>query len=336
MMHPSRSLPACLALIAGLASASAARADSVLMENGDRLTGKVLQVSDGKLSLETEQTVSIRLEDDHTIHCTTLALALGTPQTDAGNPLAFPLSLGEPPQAVGPDGRILPVGAESSAGVQWSRSSGPLSFSLSAQGRICFPSGAAGDAYYEIGGNLYYDSEHLRYEDLFDTGFGAALEADLLYRLGGQTGGGARMGAYVSLQGSWFEGDTATDRFGNRISPDDLALGTLLAGFKSAMPLGGPLFGEVRIGFGATRYEEVQADLRTSGGTRTRTVLLEECTRFTMETGVAVGLQLGSFAVKLGFDTRSVEGAATEVNSARFDPHTLWIFDLNLGVGIGF
>lgn len=257
-------------------------------------------------------------------------------RADAGNPPAFPLSLGEPPQAVDSSGRIVPLGGESSAGARWSRSSGAVTFNLSAQGRVCFPSGAAGDAYYEIGGTIYYDSEHLRYEDLFHTGFGATLEADLLFNLGGRSGSGVQMGAYAALEGSWFEGGSTTDRFGNRISAEDLTLTTLLLGFKGTMPIQGPLFGEFRIGFGATRYEEVEADIRTYGGARTRTVLLEECTRFTMETGVGVGVQFGAFLIRLGFDTRSIEGAATEVNNARFDPHTLWIFDLNLGVGISF
>lgn len=268
---------------------------------------------------------------------TALFLALAAPQTDAGNsPVFFPLSLAEPAQAVGPDGRILPVGSSSSGGVQGSYSSGPLSFSLTAQGKVAFPSGAAGDAYYEIGGTIYYDSEHLRYEDLFHSGFGASLEADLLYRLGGASGGGTRMGGYVSIEGSWFEGDSTTDRFGNNINPDDLALATFLAGFKGTMPFSELFFGEFRIGFGATRYEEVKADLRSFGGTTTQTVLLEECTRFTIQTGVGVGLRFGSLVIRLGFDTLSIDGADTEVNNARFNPHTLFIFNLNLGIGLSF
>lgn len=90
MIHPpegpSRNgLRTLVFILALLAPPAAAWADTVRMENGDRLTGKVLEVSDGKLTLgtdyagtlkiawakvdgvETEHPVRIRLEDDQVL-----------------------------------------------------------------------------------------------------------------------------------------------------------------------------------------------------------------------------------------------------------------------------
>lgn len=234
-------------------------------------------------------------------------------------------------------------GASYQSAGRFGKKAAPVSFgfNVAAHGRLSLPFGAAGDVDAIVIGNTVIVFDHLRYNELFDPGFGASTEVDILFATSrgghGAMDSDVRVGGYAALQGTWFDGQKETDEFGNSIEPEEMVLYSVLAGIKVAGRVSSTAFGELRIGFGMTRYEEVTATLRAPGGPGREETLIEQSERFTFESRMHGGVRFGPIAFVAGMGVRAIAGAESASNSVvEFDPQTLWILDFEVGIEIGF
>lgn len=209
-------------------------------------------------------------------------------------------------------------------------------------GRLSFPIGNVEDVDVTNAGEVIFLGEKLRYIDLFDPGVGLSLELDVMLSERARPGASLHMrpplfGVYGALQLDRFDGDGDRDDNGNTIRPDDLRLLSGVAGLKVAGTVHEQHFGELRVGVGATRYEDVEARFTNTFGTTTRAELIDASTAFLMEFRLRYGYRWGPVAFLFGFGLR-VNLGPDEGGGAgpTIDPGPLWLPDLELGVQLGF
>ena len=209
-------------------------------------------------------------------------------------------------------------------------------------GRASFPVGNVEDVDVTNAGDVIFLGEKLRYVDLFDPGLGLSLELDVA--LGGGSRPGAPLhartplfGAYGALQLDRFDGDGDRDRNGNTIRPDDLRLTSAVGGLKVAGTVHERHFGELRLGAGATRYEEVEARFTSTSGVTVEGELFAASTAFLLEFRLRYGYRLGPLAFVVGMGIRANLGPEEGDGAGRsIEPGPLWLPELELGLQLGF
>lgn len=255
-----------------------------------------------------------------------LLTAFAAPPDDE---VALPLRLGlEEPQL-----RFQIVGGESDR----------MHFGMSvvAQARVAIPFGAAdrGDTF--VAGNVIVIQNRMNYLDLFTPGLGFTLEADFMARPPPPIPGGPpwertpAMGAYVAFECDWFGGDSATDDFGTKVSPDTMRLPQVYVGFKAEGTVQENFFGNLNFGVGAAHYPSLKATIRPAGGPAVEREFFQEGWTFAMELRMHFGWRAGPAAITFGFGGRLI-APPQEGDLISMNPAELWTFDLELGVQFGF
>ena len=220
-------------------------------------------------------------------------------------------------------------------------------FSVGAFGRVSWPFGAVSDQDAVIVGNVVVIPDHLRYSDLFEVGWGVALEASFnLFtpRRGGGGGreeamgyGGLQAGVYVSLQRDSYEGDRISEGpvF---IDPDSLGLTCGFIGLKVITDMGGGGYGAGHIGIGVARFDAVDARVSLTGGGDDSQEMLDASQEFAFESRYRFSARLGPLSLTGGVGIR-IMGSPDEGSSPLgdlLDTHTFWTFDADFGLELGF
>lgn len=216
-------------------------------------------------------------------------------------------------------------------------------FSVGAFGRFSWPFGKLDDQEAVIVGNTVLIPDHLRYSDLFETGWGVSLEASFNFYTEGKGGhrgpmdsGGLRAGLYVSVQRDSYEGDRVSDG-AFFIDPDDMTLTSGYIGVKVITGMGGSSYGEAHLGIGVARFDSVDAQVATISGDQTQE-LFEESQEFALESRYRFSARLGPLALTGGVGIRYISGpdeGDSDVGHL-LDAHAFWTFDLDFGVELGF
>ena len=224
-------------------------------------------------------------------------------------------------------------------------SSAKFGLSLGIQGRWTSPFGSANrDVYYvdnPAGGlTLLFDS-NLRWNDVFSSGWGTSITAEITFLQAGRGGGEGRgrgkfsAGMYVSFMQDHFSGDNVSDGHGNSFSVDDLTMNTYIVGGSMYQSLGGGSFVDGRMGIGAVHYAAVDADYNFLFTPKFRGGFLEDTWNFATELRGGYGYRFGPFAVTLGLGFRFLL-PPNEAGTVSLDSGALMTFDIDLGFEIGF
>jgi len=214
-----------------------------------------------------------------------------------------------------------------------------LSLDLGLRGRVAVPHGSIGGKSAVPSPGLTVLPEGLRYNTLFDPGFGATVETDLMFEVArpfGTAGDPTRVGAYVAAQRDWFNGSPVTDDLGAWLSPYPMTVTTLLAGVRGSIPLAPSLLLDLRVGGGAVHFDAVDAEL--AAPIPVDIGLFEAGWKAAAEARVHLRYRLGAVSLLLGAGARLSPGpdAAGDVAGAAINPGALWLFDGELGIEIGF
>ncbi|HZE97165.1 MAG TPA: hypothetical protein VE981_09060 [Planctomycetota bacterium] len=209
------------------------------------------------------------------------------------------------------------------------------------QGRVAIPLGAAdrGDTFSS--GNVIVIANRMSYLELFNPGLGFTLEADLMVRPPPPVPGGPpwertpAMGGYVALEIDWFDGGSATDDFGTKVTPETLRLPQVYVGFKAEGTVQENFFGDVRVGFGAAHYPSLMAKIRPAGLPETDREFFQDRWTFAMELRMHFGWRAGPVAIIFGLGGRLI-APPTEGDAISMDPGAFWTLDFEAGVQIGF
>lgn len=269
--------------------------------------------------------------------------ALGGPDTQD-----LPTLLGAPAPVVSTWGSTSLAAPEAGASLRF-QANEPFAVDVGLHGRLSFPVGQLQDADNIIitggGGATIIFDDHLRYRDLFDIGYGLALEAALLFiepeqrRGGGMHSSAPTFGIYASIQADEFGGDSVSDAAGAKLRADDMRIYSALAGIKFAQSIDARWFGDARIGLGIARYEEVEGKLTGAGGLASATGILFEATEtWVFELRAHGGTRFGALAFVVGGGFRAI-GQPDEghgASSLDLSPETLYTFDIDVGVELGF
>lgn len=220
-----------------------------------------------------------------------------------------------------------------------------FSLSLGVTGRWTTPFGAANrDVYYldnpSGGVTLVFDS-NLRWNDVFHSGWGTSITAEIMTFQAGRGDGEGRgranssMGGYISFEQDHFSGEKVTDGRGNSFHVDDLSMNCYFVGPSVYQTMGGGAFMEGRVGLGAVHYAQVDATYNFIFSPEFRSSFLADTWNFAMEFRGGGGYRFGPIAVTLGLGFRMLLPPA-EGDAATLESGILWTFDIDLGVEIGF
>lgn len=213
--------------------------------------------------------------------------------------------------------------------------------SVSAQARVAIPFGAAdrGDSF--VAGNVIVIQNRMSYLELFNPGLGFTLEADFMARPPPPVPGGLpfertpAMGGYVAFECDWFGGDSETDDYGTRVSPDTLRLPQVYVGFKAEGTVRENFFGDLRVGLGAAHFPSLMAKVRPAGFPETEREFFQDGWTFAMEVRMHFGWRAGPVAFIFGFGGRLI-APPQPGPTISMDPTELWTLDFEAGVVIGF
>lgn len=180
------------------------------------------------------------------------------------------------------------------------------------------------------GGDVTVDG--LTYGDLFDHGWGASVEGDLLYDFHPDLW----LGGYVSLGFDTFDGDREADSFGDTMEPDRMDIYSLIVGGRAVQYFGEVAFWEGRIGLGVAHYGDVDARF-VLGGVPSDAELFEASTRAIFDMGARLGFGTPRVTGDFGFGLR-IAGAPRRGDGVTsfVDPESLGIFYLEAGVTLRF
>jgi hypothetical protein len=143
------------------------------------------------------------------------------------------------------------------------------------QGRWSLPFGSADSSsavYSNPGGgvSVVYGS-HLSWSELFTSGWGTSITAEVtVVRAGTSDGSYGRsknnfsVGGYLSLLQNHLNGQRTSDGAGNSITADDLTMESYLVGATMYQNMGNNVYTEGRIGIGAVHYSAVNATYTSS------------------------------------------------------------------------
>ncbi len=207
---------------------------------------------------------------------------------------------------------------------------------VAAQARVSLPFGAADEGDIFVVGNTVFIEGHLDYSELFDVGYGFALEADLMARPRLDPAIDPRMqpaamGGYVAFGWDWYPGDSTRDRTGTRVSPETLEIGTIFVGIKGAGVVQGNFTGDLRFGMGAVHYPTLEARFEPGG----RGELFSESWEFAMELRMHFGWRFGPLGLMFGMGGRLM-APPDNGRQSNLDPGILWTIDFEVGAELGF
>jgi hypothetical protein len=219
------------------------------------------------------------------------------------------------------------------------RAKSDLVVNAALHGRWGIPFGSADRDVFVYGGGIFLVDQQLSWSDLFHSGWGFDLELDIMF---GDASGRGRMrtpgfdyGAFVALMVDEFSGGSVSDSLGNFIHPDNLNMNTFLVGAKVIQSFDQGFFADGRFGLGAVHYSAVNA---TFGGPLIpdfRDELLQDTWTFAMDLRGHGGIRVGPVGFTIGMGFRLLappsEGARVSLDSG-----PLWVFDIDLGVELGF
>jgi hypothetical protein len=275
-----------------------------------------------------------------------MALLLAAAGPDSDGPLPFadeplPLTLASEEQQDPTRSRERDQDSGSSR-----RESGQrYAISLGIEGRWTLPFGYANREVYAVdnpagGLTLLFDS-HLRWNDVFNSGWGTSIVAEVTVMQAGKGGGQGRgrgnssVGFYVAFSQDKFTGSTESDGRGNTIAFDDMQMNTYLVGGSVFQSLGDGFFTQGRAGLGAVHYTQTDAKYNFAFNAPFTGGFLDETWNFAMEVRGGGGYRIGPIAFTLGIGGRMLlpPNAAAGVS---LDSGILWTFDIDLGVELGF
>jgi hypothetical protein len=218
--------------------------------------------------------------------------------------------------------------------------------SLGIEGRWSMPLGYANrDVYYVSnpgGGATVTFNGNLGWNDVFSSGWGASLVAEITMMQAGKGGGEGRgrgkfsMGGYIGFSQAHYYGESANDGHGNSFTAGDLSLNTYLIGATVYQALGDGFFSQGRLGLGAVHYDKVDAQYRFAFAPVFDGPLFAETWNFAMELRGGGGYRFGPFAVTLGIGGQMLFPPRDAVAVASFDSGVIWTIDVDLGFEIGF
>jgi hypothetical protein len=219
---------------------------------------------------------------------------------------------------------------------------------LQVQGRWSLPFGSAngGSAVYSAPGggvSVVFDSS-LSWSDLFTSGWGTSITAEVtVVRAGTSDGGYGKsknnfsVGGYLSLLQNHLSGQRVTDDVGNSITADDLTMESYLVGATMYQNMGNNVYTEGRFGIGAVHYSAVNATY-TSSFPFTQTFdgeLFKDTWNFALELRGGVGYRIGPLGVSIGMGFQLM--APPHVgNVIDLSPGVLMTWDIDLGIELGF
>jgi hypothetical protein len=204
------------------------------------------------------------------------------------------------------------------------------------QARVSLPFGEADEGDIFVVGNTVFIEGHLDYSELFDVGYGFALEADLMFRPLRDPEIDPRLqpvdlGGYVALGWDWYGGDQTHDKTGTIVKPETLQLWTVFVGIKGAGIVQGNFTGDLRFGMGAVHYPTLKAQFQPGG----RGELFSESLEFAMELRLRFGWKLGPLGLLFGMGGRLM-APPDNGRQSNLDPGILWTFDFEVGAELGF
>jgi hypothetical protein len=245
-------------------------------------------------------------------------------------------------ETVGP--RVPPNTARNpSVSLETTTGTSDITLTLGLTGRVAFPNGTVDNHSPDLvvpGATVL--PGRMRYSDLFNAGFGATAEASLLFETAPNTHGsyGVQQGVgfYVAAQADYFDGGRISYDPGNVLHPDRMNVLSGFAGFKGVAALGSDFYGDFRLGAGTVHFDDVNAELSTTGLTTTSFLLFQSSWQFAAEAKVHAGYRVGSFSIGLGGGVRMNTGpeASTDALSTWLDPKTMWIYDVEVALELAF
>lgn len=214
-----------------------------------------------------------------------------------------------------------------------------LILNAAVHGRFSIPFGTADRDVFTYAGGVFIVDQKLSWGDLFHPGWGLDLEVDVMF---GDASGKGRMrspgfdyGAFVAVMVDEFSGGSVSDDQGNFIRAEPLAMATFLVGGKFIQTFEQPLFADARFGLGAVHYSAVEATFGGPGVTEFHDELFRDTWTFALDLRGHGGVRLGPLAITLGLGFRLLippDGGAR----VSLDSGPLWVFDVDLGVELGF
>ncbi len=213
--------------------------------------------------------------------------------------------------------------------------------SASLQGRVAIPLGSAdrGDTF--VSGNVVVITNRMSYLELFNPGLGFTVEADLMARPPPPDPNGLpwerspAMGGYAAVEWDWFDGNSATDDAGTKVSPEPLRLPQVYVGFKAQGTVEDNFFGELRFGLGAAHFPSLMAKVQPAGFIATNREFFQEAWTFAMELRLHFGWRAGPFALTFGLGGCLIAPPESGPTIS-MDPATFWTLDFEIGAQVGF
>jgi hypothetical protein len=214
-----------------------------------------------------------------------------------------------------------------------------LILNAAVHGRFGIPFGSASRDVFIYGGGVFLVDQHASWADLFHPGWGFDVELDIMF--GDASGKGrARQpgfdyGAFAAVLVDEYPGSSVTDDFGHFIHPDNLNMTSIMVGGKVIQSFDQGFYADGRFGLGAVHYSAVEATFGGPGILDFHDELFRDTWTFAMDLRGHGGIRFGPLGLSIGLGFRFMVppsgGARVDLNSG-----PLWIFDIDLGVELGF
>jgi hypothetical protein len=218
--------------------------------------------------------------------------------------------------------------------------------SLGIEGRFTLPFGYANREVYYVsnpgGGATVTFNGNLGWNDIFSSGWGTSLVAEVTMMQTGRGGGEGKgrgnssIGGYIAFSQDHLYGTNANDGHGNSFTAEDMTMNTYLVGMTLYQNVGGGFFTQGRLGLGAVHYSEVNAQYRFVFSPTFDAPLLADTWNFAMELRGGGGYRVGPFGFTLGIGGRMLFPPREAGPVASLESGIVWTFDIDAGVEIGF
>src|SRR5579862_170917 len=214
-----------------------------------------------------------------------------------------------------------------------------LILNAAVHGRFGIPFGSADRDVFVYGGGVFLVDQHLSWGDLFHPGWGFDVELDIMFgdatAKGRARQPGLDYGIFAAVLVDEFPGSSVTDDAGHFIHPSDLNMTTVLVGGKVIQSFDQGFFADGRFGIGAVHYSSVEATFGGPGITDFHDELLRDTWTFAMDLRGHGGIRFGPLGLTLGLGFRFMVPPSGGPR-ASLDSGPLWVFDIDLGVELGF
>ena len=212
-----------------------------------------------------------------------------------------------------------------------------VTLNFAGHARYSFPFGTADRNHFVYGNGLVIVDHSISWADLFNAGWGFDVEMDL-YIEGRGLASGPRAGPSAGLAFLFelndFGGAHLADSSGGDIKLDNLTTTALLLGGVVFQPLGHGAYTKGVIAVGGVRYASVNGTFSGPGG-QFKDEVFQSTWTITSDLRAMVGYRIGSLGISFGVGVR-IQGPPTEGPRVSLNSGAFWIFDLNLGLDVGF